>query len=73
MKKFYNKPVLEFESFLTEEILVEGAYKEQNVLSYNSTDPNYGGYGTPNSAGFINFADGSDNLLNSVNYNDFTN
>lgn len=77
MKKIYNKPVLEIEGFLTEEIMVPEAtgsstlYDPQSVLSYNPAG-GAGGYGEdPNAAGFIKFSSNDDNVLNSINYNDF--
>ena len=78
MKKIYNKPVLEIEGFLTEEIMVpeaEGSsalYDPQSVLSYNPAGGGAGGYGEdPNAAGFIRFSSNDGNVLNSINYNDF--
>ena len=68
MKKIYNKPVLEVESFVTDEIM-GGQYNPDNVLSYNGT-LGTGGYN--DSGHFINFHSDDDNVLNSVNYSDFT-
>ncbi len=70
MKKIYNKPVLEVENFVTEEILEN--FNTQNVLSYGPTAQD-AGYGDPNSANFISFQNDPGNVLNSVDYSTFTN
>lgn len=71
MKKNYNKPVLEVESFVTEEIME--TFNPENVLSYGPTATDAGGY---NGSNFINFnkVNGNlpDNALNSVDYSTFT-
>lgn len=70
MKRIYNKPVLEVESFVTEEIMEN--FNPQNVLSYGAaaTDAGYSETG----GNFIKFDDANNNgqVLNSVNYSDFT-
>ena len=72
MKKIYNKPVLEVENFVTEEILEN--FNPENVLSYGPTATD-AGYGTPGSENFISFnkVNGNlpNNVLNSIDYNDF--
>ena len=68
MKKIYNKPVVEIESFVTDEVMI-GEYNPENVLSYNSV-LGTGGYAEGN---FINFQDAEHNnrMLNSIDYKDF--
>ena len=74
MKRLYNKPVLEIEKFITEEIME--TFNPVNVLSYNPATGE-GGYGTGlDNDGFIRFnseGDNSANVLNGIDYNDFTN
>lgn len=71
MKKIYKKPVLEVESFVTEEIME--TFNPQNVLSYGgvATDAGYGA--DPSSANFINFnnKDTNGQVLNSIDYDAF--
>ena len=73
MKRIYDKPVLEIESFVTEEIMEN--FNPQNVLSYGSaaTDAGYGA--DPTSGNFITFnnADTNGQVLNSVDYSEFAN
>ena len=69
MKRIYNKPVLEVESFVTEEIMEN--FNPENVLSYGAaaTDAGYS-----ESGNFISFQDVNGNngqVLNSIDYNDF--
>ena len=61
MKKIYKTPVLEIESFVTEEIL------DNNILSYENG--NYIGYQENNN--YITFKTGSNNVLNSIDYENF--
>lgn len=69
MKKIYKKPVLEVESFVTEEIME--TFNPQNVLSYGgaATDAGYAA-GENN---FINFKNKDTNgqVLNSIDYDAF--
>ena len=65
MKKIYITPVVEIESFVTEEIMDN----PQNILSYYNG--NYTQY--QEGTNYINFHSGDNNVLNSINYNDFAN
>ena len=69
MKRIYNKPVLEVESFVTDEIM-GGDYNPDNVLSYN---PTLGTGGYDDTSGHINFHSNDNNVLNSVDYSTFAN
>ncbi len=66
MRRVYNKPVLEVESFVTEEIM-DNNFTQDNVLSYG--DNADGGY--TSTAGFINFHTGDNNVLNGISYSEF--
>ncbi len=64
MKKNYITPVVEIESFVTEEIMDN----PQNILSYYNG--NYTRY--QEGENYINFHSGDNNVLNSINYSNFT-
>lgn len=64
MKKKYITPVVEIESFVTEEIMDN----PNNILSYNGT----GGYYSEN-GNYISFHTGDNNVLNKIDYSSFTN
>ena len=65
MKKNYITPVVEIESFVTEEIMDN----PNNILSYNGS----GGYYDAGNGNYISFHTGDNNVLNSINYSDFVN
>ena len=68
MKKNYISPVLEIEGLVTEEIMNE--FNPENILSYNEAT-GWGGYN--DTTGLIKFQGNPNNMLNSINYEDFAN
>lgn len=67
MKRIYNKPVIEIESFVTEEIMEN--FTVENVFSYGTNLQ--GGYTDP-AAGFIKFNNGDGNVLVGIDYLTFS-
>lgn len=68
MKRIYNKPVIEIESFVTEEIMEN--FTVENVFSYGTNT--LGGYGDPNDPNFIRFNNGDGNVLVGIDYSTFS-
>ena len=67
MKIIYNKPDLEVESFITEEIMEN--FNPENVLSRDTINLE-GGY-EYSTGNFVNFHRDDANVLNKIDYNDF--
>ena len=71
MKKIYFRPTLKVECFATEEIMDQT--NPLNALSYDQTLGTPGGTYDDPTLGYIQFQTGDGNVLNSIDYNDFTN
>ena len=66
MKRIYNKPVIEIENFVTEEIMEN--FTVDNVFSYGANT--LGGYDGPETE-FITFQNDPGNVLVGIDYSTF--